>query len=99
MNDQKKNVSKRAIEICLSVYNNSAEIDSEIFIKMVQKTDEILEVIQWMSGSADFGSGGQAEAGFNRIVRPILTGEEFVEKAKERNETLITDSSQGHTNV
>lgn len=33
---------------------------------------EAREVILWMSGSGDFSSGGPAEEGWSKIVRPML---------------------------
>ena len=34
--------------------------------------DELREALIWCGGSADFGPGGKAEAGWNKVCRPLL---------------------------
>lgn len=40
--------------------------------KAEAKNVKLKEALQWCSGSADFGPGGQAEVGWNGLCRPLL---------------------------
>ena len=38
----------------------------------LDELENLLEAFQWCSGSSDFGAGGQAEIGWNKMVRPLM---------------------------
>ena len=48
------------------------EMDVVLAEVIAEKIDEYLDALQWCSGSADFGPGGQAKKGWDRCVRPLL---------------------------
>lgn len=45
-------------------FRNLEEVESEIA--------RLKDALIWCSGSADFGPGGQAEEGWNKVCRPLL---------------------------
>jgi len=47
-------------------------MDSKLATVFAEVIDEYIEAIQWCSGSADFGEGGQARDGWNKIMPPLL---------------------------
>ena len=50
---------------------------------------ETASALTWCSGSADFGPGGQAEAGWNKDVRPLLA------RLREAAEEETSDATKG----
>jgi hypothetical protein len=56
------------------------EVLVEEYRKVLQLKNELLDAIIWMSGSSDFGPGGIAEKGFNKLVRPLIPKAAFIPK-------------------
>ena len=48
------------------------EMDSDLAMAFSEILDQYIEALQWCSGSADFGPGGQAHEGWEKVVRPLL---------------------------
>lgn len=51
--------------------NDLAEANQDLKA-LVRELGEAHDAIIWMTGSADFGNGGQAEEGFKKVVAPLL---------------------------
>ena len=53
------------------------------FLELYDTVDKLREALVWCGASADFGEGGQAEKGWDKLCRPLLnapdTGGGFVE--------------------
>ena len=54
-------------------------MDDPIFLrerieKHLSRIKQLEEALRFCSGSADFGLGGQAEEGWNRLCEPLLKG-------------------------
>ena len=47
-------------------------MDPELAEAFAEILDEYIEALIWCSGFADFGPGGQAEKGWDRLCRPLL---------------------------
>jgi len=48
------------------------EMDTELATAFAEIIDEYREALIWCGGSEDFGPGGKAQEGYNKIVRPLL---------------------------
>lgn len=45
------------------------------FIELSNTVNELREALAWCGASPDFGEGGQAEKGWNKICRPLLNAQ------------------------
>ena len=43
-------------------------------MEQIKLSEQLEEALRFCSGSADFGLGGQAEEGWNRLCEPLLKG-------------------------
>lgn len=48
------------------------EMDTRLGQIFAKKISEYIEALQWCSGSDDFGPGGKAYIGFEKICRPLM---------------------------
>ena len=71
--------SKQALDIAAKLWRNPTIIDKDVdpaLAKVIaDKIDQYLDALFWCGGSADFGSGGQAEEGWKLVVLPLLNEE------------------------
>ena len=51
------------------------EMDVELGMVFAEVVTKYMHALQWCGGSGDFAPGGQAEIGWNKIVKPLLKGE------------------------
>ena len=49
------------------------EMDVELAKVFAEQIDKYIDALRWCSGSEDFGHGGKAHIGWNRIVTPLIT--------------------------
>ena len=49
------------------------EMDAHLADEFAVILDRYIEALQWCSGSGDFAPGGQAEIGWNKLCRPLLS--------------------------
>ena len=47
-------------------------MDTDIALAFADILDRYIEALQWCGGSADFGFGGQARLGWERMVEPLI---------------------------
>ena len=48
------------------------EMDVALAEAFAERLDRYIEALQWCSGSADFGTGGQARKGWLKLCEPLL---------------------------
>ncbi len=74
MTKVKKSI-ERAAQVWCTEKTKHKEMDVELAEEFANILDEYIDALIWCSGSADFGPGGQAEKGFNKICRPLISEE------------------------
>lgn len=74
-----KQPSKEAIGIAARIWTREScekiTMVEELAMEFARTIDEYRDALIWCSGSADFGQGGQAEVGFEKIRHRLIDAE------------------------
>ena len=52
--------------------NRNTEMDPKLAEAFAETLDKYIEALRWCSGSEDFGPGGKAEVGWQKVCHPLL---------------------------
>jgi len=69
-------LSQKAIETAAQCWcdprTSGTEMDADLFTVFAEVIERYRDALMWCSGSADFGPGGKACEGWNKIARPLI---------------------------